>query len=1055
MATLLALAVCVFGYFAYQALPVSDMPNVYFPSICVECDYPGASPLTMASAVASPLERQFQSLEGLERLYSKSKPGYTVLELTFNLDRNLDNAAADVQAAINRAMTDLPSDLPSIPTWSKINPADAPILYLVVSSETLTPSQLYSLGGNRVVKSLMRIEGVANVTLFGSRPAVRIQVDPKKLAYRGLELADAASTIRSGNVTLPAGNLDGPLQSVSLQAQGGLRKASEFKNLIITYQNGVPVYLKDVADVLDSVEEIDMNCRLWRRGKGVDDKIIGLGVQREPHANTVEVARRVLQALPEIQKTLPGSIEMFVANNLSEPVLAAIGDVKNTLYLAFILVILVIFIFLGRVRDTIIPAVALPISFMLTFVMMYLFDYNLDMLSMMALTLAVGFLVDDAVVVLENIARHLEMGKNPVRAALDGSREITGTVLSMTLSLSAVFIPICFMPGIIGRMFREFAVVIMAAIICSGLVAITLSPSMAGRFLQRNDKGPGPLERASGAIVGFLRKGYLSALRFTLRFNFIAIIIWVACLAGTGYFLKHLPQAFIPKGDSGAIEGDMSALHGTSNTQMRVFQQQVEDVLKSDPAVKMVWTITGMGSSQGSNSGFVFLTLVSRDKREPIALVTQRLTHKLTQLPGVNTTISPVPVLQLGGGGGGGGGGAQYSFMLRSDDTDELYKVSRVFFDKAKKLPGFVDVQTSLDLDSPQLDIKIRRDRARSLGINASDIEETLLLAFAGYKLSTVLAPTDEYKVIMEVAPNHRKNANALNHLYLRSSGSGEFKYEVGTRLVPLSEVSYWEESVGPHEVKHYNQQSEVQISFNLDADTPLGDATRRMEDLAAVTVPASITAELTGEAQEFKKTMKALFRLIIVALVVMYLILGVLYESYVHPITVLSALPVAGFGGLLSLWVCGSVLSIYSFIGIFMLMGIVKKNGIMMVDFATKAINEQGLSPKEAILKACEERFRPIVMTGTAAIAGIMPVALGFGADGASRQPLGITVMGGLIFSQLITLILTPSFYLYMEWIQEKILYRFAFFRPQDVGKRFPQQRPNHTKSNLSTSER
>ncbi|MBW2619172.1 MAG: efflux RND transporter permease subunit, partial [Deltaproteobacteria bacterium] len=743
--------------------------------------------------------------------------------------------------------------------------------------------------------------------------------------------------------------------------------------------------------------------------------------------NTVALAKAIRQALPEIRRDLPGSVELETIFDRSVPIVASVDDVKQTLLIAFIMVVAVIFLFMGRLTDTIIPAISLPASLLLTFVVMYLLGYNLDLLSLMALTMAVGFLVDDAIVVLENTARHVEAGQKPYQAALVGSREITGTVLSMTMSLAVVFLPLVFMPGVIGRVFRAFAVTSVVAILCSGLISITLTPSMCGRFLRARQKGDlGLLERTSGAIVGFFQKIYLFFLRGILRFSLIAIVIWIGCLYGTFWMFKHVPVTFLPPGDSGAILGDMKGQHGTSPELMRQYQEEVEAVLAENPNVQMVFTVSGM-SQLGGNKGFVFITLSPRAQRPPIGRVVQNLGRRLLAIPGVKTSLSPLPVLNLGVNGGGDGGG-EYSFVLRGSDPETLYKTADEFTQKLSQLSGFRDVASSLDLNAPQLNIKIKTERAASLGVEAKEIERTLLLAFAGYQISTIKAATEEYQVIVEVAAEDRRRPEDLDKLYVRSSGGG--------KLVPLSEVAEWVESVGPMEVKHLDQQNEVSVEFNLDEGIHLGQATKTVEALAAETIPPTINAGFKGEAEEFKKMTKSLFFLMIIALLVMYLVLGVLYESYIHPITVLSALPVAGFGGLLTLYVFHSELSIYAFVGLFLLMGIVKKNGIMMVDFANQRLAEGVESRREAIYQACQTRFRPIVMTGLAAIMGAMPIALGWGVDGSSRQPLGLTVVGGLIFSQLITLFITPVIYLYLEWFQEKVLFRLAFFRPPE-GRR------------------
>lgn len=1023
MSVLLALTMFAFGVLSYFSLPVSELPNVNFPYIAVTCDYPGASALTMASNVATPLEQSFQNLKGLDSMHSQSRSGFTQVVLKFKLDQDLDTAAQNVQSKINHAMHKLPGNLPSRPSYKKFNPSDSPMIYLAVSSDVLTKGQLYRLGTNRVVKKLQRLDGVGNIMNFSSKPAIHIRINPEELTARGLTLLDVSEAIKSNNLHLPAGNLEGRHKNYYLHPKGQLKSVKDYADLVISYTRDGAVYLRDVADVVSSIKNVHLTERQWERGQGTQTGVNELLIQKSPGANTIKVAERIRNALPDIKKDLPKSLEFSITYDGSIPVQDSINDVKTTLYIAFALVVFVIFLFLGRVRDTLIPAVALPASFMLTFMVMSSLGYNLDILSMMALTLAVGFLVDDAIVVLENTARHLETGKSPLRAALDGASEITTTVISMTLSLSAVFIPLAFMPGLVGKIFQEFSVVIIVSILCSGLVAVTLSPAMCGRLLKKQKKGPGILERIVQSMVGSLRKFYLFFLRFILRFNFLAVLIWVGCLLGTGYLIQQLPQTFFPKGDSGLIAGKIKASQDVSYQQMQVLQRQVEKALRKDSAVNIVWTAVGGSQVGPRNSMYLAVKLIDRDKRQGIKTVNSRLEKRLAGLPGMDVGMSPVPVLQIGGGGSGG---EAYSYVLRGDHAQKLYQVADSFTDKVKDMQGLKDVESSLKLNNPELDIRIDHEKAASLGLTTEDIERTLYLAYSGGKVTNYLTSTDQYKVIMGMQDKFKNEPKMLNKIYLRPRGKQQ--------LVPLSEVCTWKETVGPMEVKHRELQNEVTIAFNLKPNVTLGEITKQMKKLSTENIPPDIKAGFTGQAKKFQKTTQSMIMLLGVAVLVMYLILGILYESYIHPITVLTALPVACFGGIFSLWVFDSVFSIYSMLGLFMLMGIAKKNGIMLVDFARGALKQEGCTRREAIYKACEARFRPILMTGVAAIFGILPVALGSGADGASRQPLGIAVAGGLVFSQLITLFLTPVFYLYLEWFQEKVLYRFAFFRPPEI---------------------
>ncbi len=1020
MTTLVMVSVVIFGIVAYFKLPISDLPVVDFPVIVVTVGYPGASPSTMASAVASPLESECMQIPGIQSIISDNTEGTTKITLTFNLDRSVDLAAPDVQAAITRATANLPTDLPSPPVFSKINPTEMPIMYLMVNSDTLTPGQLYDYANRTVGQRISMIEGVSQVQVWGAKAAVRIQVSPDRLASYGIGIDEVSKALQRGTVTVPGGSLDGKVRTFSIEPQGQLFTAKDYEQLIVTYRNNAPVRLKDIGTCIESIQNDVVNCTYGRAGEKIRFNTVVMAVSRAGGSNTVGLAKKIAQTLEDLQKEIPGSVKLDVLYDASESIVDSVNDVKETIFIALFLVVLVIFVFLGKLSDTVIPAIALPISIIATFGVMLLLGFSLDNLSLMGLTLAVGFVVDDAIVVLENTVRLMEKGKKPMEAAIESAREITFTIISMTLSLMVIFIPLIFMGGVVGRIFREFSITVIIAILCSGVVSLTLTPMMCARMLKEG--APNKMQKAVGGFMNGIIQGYGNLLKWTLNRPISTVIIWVICFGGTVVLFKILPQTFIPEGDSGAVFGQMVVPLGTSSAKMQRFQNQVNSIVHDDPNVEKMISLSGMNPGADQSTGIVFMSLKAHNKRKPIAQVVKQMRAKFAKLTDGFVFIQAMPALKISAGGESTAQGSKYSFAMTGSDQDELYKTALLMEQKMRSLAGFVDIQNSVKLTLPRLELHLLRDRASSLGITAGDIESALSLAYAGGKVTTYKTDVDQYDVIVELDKEYQKRPESLSMIYLRSPVTGN--------LVPLASVVQVKRTVGPQDVPHYDQLNSATLSFNLQPGVPLGDATKALEKLANDLMPPGVSGELQGEAAEFKESVASLGILIIVAIFLKYIILGILYESYVHPFTILTTLPVATFGGLLTLLIFGSELSLYAYVGVFMLLGIVAKNGIMMVDFAQANLKRGNVSDLEAIYDASVVRFRPILMTGLAAIMGALPIALGYGADGASRMPLGLIVVGGLIFSQVITLFVTPGLFLYMQKFQAKYLDRFELTR-------------------------
>ena len=1035
--SLLMAAIALFGAVAYRGLPVSDLPNVDFPTLLVTAQLPGASPQTMGASVATPLENQFSTIAGLESMTSVNSLGSTQITLEFNLDRSLDGAAVDVQGAITQASRLLPQGMPTPPTFTKVNPADQPILYLVIRSKTLPAWTLDEWAETRIAQRISQVSGVAQVQVLGSQKyAVHAQMNPHALAAHQIGINEVENALRAWNVNVPAGNIIGPHRAYTLQATGQLMNADEFKTMVVAYRNNAPIRLEQLGEIVDGAE--DPHTGSWYYTKDSQERTITLGIQRQPGTNTIAVADAVKSLLPQFQAELPTSVHMDVLYDRSETIRESYHDVQFTMVLTLGLVIMVIFVFLRNVRATVIPSLALPFSIIGTFAVMYLLDYSLDNLSMMALILSVGFVVDDAIVMLENIYRHVEMGEDPLTASLVGSSEIGFTIVSMTLSLAAVFIPVLFMGGVLGRLFREFSVTICVAILISGVVSVTLTPMLCSRFLKRPkhlphahdataatataDTDTTPVatshswseramdrfvtltERYFEAMLGF----YDRTLKIAMRHRVFTMMAAAVVLILTVVLFIVVPKGFIPDQDTDQISITTEAAQGTSYDNLVKYQGQISDIIRKDPAVvALVSTIGGSAANTlgGPNLGQIVVTLKPRDSRsQSVTQVIENLRPQLAAIPGMDVFMQNPPTIRIGGQVSK----SPYQYSLQSADAQQLYTTTRTLLKKLANVDGIQDLTSDLEITSPQVNVIIDRDKAAALGVTASQIENAFYDAYGPRWVSTIYAAVNEYKVLLELAPRFQQDPSALSMLYFKGSGP----------VVPLDTLAAVKQQVGPQTVNHYGQLTSATISFGLTPRAALGSVLSDVKDIADSSLPEGVAGQFLGAAKAFEGALSNLAVLLVIAVLVVYIVLGILYESYIHPLTILSGLPSAAFGALVTLIVFRMDLNIYAFVGMIMLIGIVEKNAIMQIDFALDA-ERRGLSSEEAIYQGCLIRFRPIMMTTMAAMLGAVPIAIGYGAGGEARQPLGLVVVGGLLFSQLVTLYLTPVVYTYMAQFQ------------------------------------